>query len=427
MRVQPAPVRNIEHYPVWKPLLIATLIVLSASHARAGYSPELTVDAVSIPFHSSDYYSEGVLFANQGWEHGNGTIWRSMDDGDTWRCIWGFPHDPPKNGRVCFVDSRDYIHVCGDNGTLWRSTDDGLSFNQTFDAILNYTGEMWNMDEDGVGNLYVATHGELPWVFKSVDAGASWVNVTGDWGTGHDINGLAVNPWTGWVYVTRGRSDQGGNVGIWRTMDGGETWAHISHNATYRLALACYDANRVYVSNENSPDIGLIGRFTDTGTETVEVETVHLFLGEYAFRPATWGMAVQFGGSSSPREVWYGTASTNPFTMDAYSCVVRSLDGEHWEIVLQEPSVAPRSQYYYTTRHPERARDTGEAYVSYLFPSDPVANDRIRVSVPKNPSEAAEGPIHRRQPLDARLRYVLTFLIVVVFLLMAVAVVKRRT
>lgn len=372
--------KNLLNYLV---LCLFIIISMNLTSSSAEIVEHIEIDSTDLVFETSYYNSYGVLYANQGTEYGNGSIWRSFDNGDSWKCIWSFPYNPPKNGRVCFVDSRNYIHVCGLYGTLWRSIDNGTTFHQTLTPVEGHKGEMWNMDEDNQGNLYVATHGNVPKVYKSSDEGASWIEVSGLWGEGTDINGLTVNPWNNWIYVTRGYDSSRIHQGVWRSMDEGTTWEHISYNSEYRLALSCLSNYTILVSNEKSSSKGLISEFKDIGNSTVSIETKYEIKHYYSKRPATWLEVYYFTDNYSSPQIWFGTASTG--SLDQHdSIVARSIDfGKTWEIITTEPTLSPRSEFYYTTIHPERATDEKRYFIGYLFPSSDVMNLRVLVNISK--------------------------------------------
>ena len=150
-------------------------------------------------FEASDADSRGTLYAGAGVEYGGGGIHRSEDGGETWEEAFDIPTDRKPNAvRVCFVDSGDAIFV-GGRERLYRSRDDG----RTWRAVLDFppgSHEPWAVDEDPDGSIYIGSHGDNSRIFKTSDGGDTWAEATGLWSSRHSHD-IKCSQETGWVYA----------------------------------------------------------------------------------------------------------------------------------------------------------------------------------------------------------------------------------
>lgn len=157
-----------------------------------------------------------------------GGIFKSLDGGATWkqlpnqpgsrRMFYGLAVDPTDSKRIFWA-------TCGTGGGLWRSDDGGDSWKHVF------TNESWLFNVMVARDGTVYCPGQNLW--RSTDHGTSWKKLT-NFDGGGTILGLEEDPRdskTLWVSVTTW--DNSANGGVYKTVDGGETWQEITGNLPY--------------------------------------------------------------------------------------------------------------------------------------------------------------------------------------------------
>ncbi len=145
-------------------------------------------------------------------------------------------------GRVIDIevnprDPSEY-YVASGHGSLWKTTNRGVTFTPVFDGQSSFSIGAVTLDPSNANVVWVGT-GEnnahsyvVPGdgVYKSEDAGKSWVN------TGlkesQQIGEIVVHPEdanTVWVAAYGPHRQSGGDRGVFKTTDGGETWTNVLH------------------------------------------------------------------------------------------------------------------------------------------------------------------------------------------------------
>ena len=125
------------------------------------------------------------------------------------------------DGMDCFIDRTSDNNMFAEyyNGALRRSTNGGSTWSAVT-AGLSGTAPWvtaWKQDPQVANTIYCG-YSQL---FKSINQGTNWVQLTATGGTGV-INEFAIAPSNNQViYVLR-------NSGIYKTIDGGVTWANIT-------------------------------------------------------------------------------------------------------------------------------------------------------------------------------------------------------
>jgi photosystem II stability/assembly factor-like uncharacterized protein len=147
-----------------------------------------------------------------------GIVGRTEDGGTTWRYRTGpGPGGPTASLNAVHAFDRNRACVAGDRGALL-----------TFDG-----GESWQMPREGAGvgtrlfGLHFLDERE-GWatgpaeVLHTVDGGLTWTRLGEKSSAGGDVGGRAirfVDPLNGWL--------AGQHARLWRTRDGGGTWARV--------------------------------------------------------------------------------------------------------------------------------------------------------------------------------------------------------
>lgn len=134
----------------------------------------------------------------------------------------------PKNPHVWYVAMAA--------GGLWKTTNGGLTFTPIFDTYGTYSMSCVLVDPTNSNVIWLAT-GENTnprsatagdGVFKSTDAGATWRRVGLE--RSEKIGRMAIDPRNGdvvWVAAQGPLWSAGGERGLYKTSDGGQTWKAV--------------------------------------------------------------------------------------------------------------------------------------------------------------------------------------------------------
>ncbi|HEX7938421.1 MAG TPA: glycosyl hydrolase, partial [Gemmatimonadaceae bacterium] len=232
----------------------------------------------------------------------NGGVWKTANGGQTWRNITDGKSDISSVGAVTVAPSDPNVIYVGTGeaqmredltyGTgMYRSTDGG----NTWQSLgLKNTQQIADVvvDPRDPDHVYVAAMGHAfgpnpdRGVFRSKDGGKSWQKVLflNDSTGAIDLTMDPTNPriiiaamWkfqrTPW-----GMNAGGGRSGLWKTLDGGDTWKEITFNPGIpakplgKIGVAISPANphRVYATIEAPDSAGGIFR-SDDGGDTWEL------------------------------------------------------------------------------------------------------------------------------------------------------------
>lgn len=198
---------------------------------------------------STDGGNSWVKITPSGSYHGITCIEQDQRPGheSTWYAGSGEPYGQSASGGGSYFLGNGMLKST-DNGATWQGlaptvTNTPQSFDDFWDMNWNLAIDQHDTASDA---LYVACLGAIR---KSVNGGSTWFNVRGgnlsDYSYFTDV---AVTRDSGIVYATL--SSDGPQNGIWRSVDGGSSWAHIS-NLMFGDSLC----NRVVIginpSNEN--------------------------------------------------------------------------------------------------------------------------------------------------------------------------------
>jgi len=133
-------------------------------------------------------------------------------------------------------DAEYYVAVS--SGNVWKTINDGITFEPVFDGEGSYSIGCVTLDPNDTDVVWVGT-GENnsqrsvsfgDGVYKGVDGGKSWSNV--GLKESEHIGMIAIDPRdSDTVYVASQGPlwNSGGDRGLYKTTDGGETWERILH------------------------------------------------------------------------------------------------------------------------------------------------------------------------------------------------------
>jgi photosystem II stability/assembly factor-like uncharacterized protein len=145
-------------------------------------------------------------------------------------------------GRVIglAINPRDHseYYVAAGHGSLWKTTNAGVTFAPVFDGQSSFAIGAVTLDPSDPHTVWVGTgenNGQsyvVPGdgVYKSEDGGKTWANK--GLKESQQIGAIVVHPQhpnTVWVAAYGPHRTSGGDRGVFKTTDGGKTWANVLH------------------------------------------------------------------------------------------------------------------------------------------------------------------------------------------------------
>jgi photosystem II stability/assembly factor-like uncharacterized protein len=231
--------------------------------------------AVSESDNNVIYVGNGEVTVRGNVSSGDG-MWKSVDAGKTWEHI-GLEksrHIPrvrihPKNSDIVFAAVLGDLYKPSDERGVFKSIDGGKSWRKVLftnanagavDLIIDPTNSRimyastWNVRRTPYS---LSSGGEGSALWKSIDEGETWTNISkndglpeGIWG----INGVTVSPLNSdivWAII------ENNDGGVYKSIDAGKTWKLVNSDRTLRQRAWYYtriyadtqDENTVYVVN----------------------------------------------------------------------------------------------------------------------------------------------------------------------------------
>jgi len=183
---------------------------------------------------------------------------------------WLGPGNIGGRTRALVIDPDDpeIMYAGGVAGGIWKSTDAGASWNVADDLMINLAVTSLAMDPDDHDVLYAGT-GEGFYlasvfvqglgIFKSVDAGATWTQLSGTvsgvpTGSFYFVNKIVVSP------NDSNRIYAATRTGIWRSLDAGQTWDVVLSNPVYNDSAQASNGSLVgftdlAIRQDKNPDV----------------------------------------------------------------------------------------------------------------------------------------------------------------------------
>lgn len=204
------------------------------------------------------------MFLNGGLARRRGGICRTDDGCDTWTvasaglpeclaptCILLDPESPVGSRTLYVTAMGDGVYRSRDDGATWQPCNSGI------DGNLN----AWKIFRDSEGALYVLVARGLVdgqeidgALYRSQDGGESWQRMSLPEGV-NAPNFLAIDPQNPrrlylacWPRIVDGTEGFGG---LYRTVDGGETWALLTSSASHVYGVAIDPRNPLHVCWSN--------------------------------------------------------------------------------------------------------------------------------------------------------------------------------
>jgi photosystem II stability/assembly factor-like uncharacterized protein len=214
----------------------------------ATWSP-LTAGLASIsPKHITFVPSDpNTVYSGSAGQFGPAGVFKSTDGGNNWSrtslgpsgvYIWSLGEDP---------NDANTLYAATKARGLFKSTDGGDSWTAINNGLTNLSPNAVVVDPDDSNTIYVGTSPNQGGVFKSTDGGDHWSLIGFD---GKNINSLTLNLWNSQIIY----AGLGANQGVWKSMDGGQSWLNILPNVTVSrsrgILIDPTDSNTVYVGTE---------------------------------------------------------------------------------------------------------------------------------------------------------------------------------
>jgi hypothetical protein len=226
------------------------------------------------------------------WSSG-GTVWRSSDNGVSWRQLGVVPNGDPIVG-IC-LNGLDHIFISVFTKGVCRSTDDGATWQIINNGLLNYRVRGNLVDKNGY--IWVSSEGGL---HRSTDNGDTWINklaanvgvvyldstnaiVTQDsysiyrstdagnsWSTTPDVGGIGL----GGIHSDGSFIGCTSNSGVYRSTDRGTTWVNLNNPFAwtgYTAAFAFTAKGDIFYAKDG--DVAGVAMSSDMGATWVAVNS----------------------------------------------------------------------------------------------------------------------------------------------------------
>lgn len=281
----------------------------------------------------------------------------------TWQNIGPQPVASDREWLIGKVSGRiNAIAVCPNNpniiligastGGIWRSTDAGQNFSPVSDdqvdlpvGDLTFSKSNPNIAYAAMGDPRSSRYGGVlnylgTGILKSTDAGATWTRTTNVVSASHAIVQIAIHPtdsqivyvaMDNWVSPTNQQTNDGG---IYRTTNGGQTWARVWGGRARSVAINMGDPNYVYAAFNPSSNGGASSGiyFSSDNGSSWALLIASVYGGNTSdIRVATTEadgnfVAAYMGDAGSPSNLTFATSNNNGVSFNTRTLPVSEVD-----------------------------------------------------------------------------------------------------
>jgi photosystem II stability/assembly factor-like uncharacterized protein len=358
------------HADIFKPLFnasVTTLLhdsnngisVIAGSGGSIAYTKSLGVTSLPLHYWKSvkpaiEQYIRKVLHlpdSNSFVAVGQlGGIWRSHDDGHSWKVIkvsYPYQNQPPHLRDVVLDPESQALIAAGPTGSIIRSSDNGLSWQVVFQGKIQKGEAFTQLLYDKQRKTYYACEVLYRSVYKSIDHGISWKKIT-------TIDSAGRNLWHGAISETLNLMmliGESGGIAISR--DGGANWQMADTNITDDLygaytdtdinALLAVGDNGVILRSENGIDWKTVNSGTDSALRRIAKvpagDALIAFGQNGTIMRSTdaglhWSRAHVPAYSGELRTAFVDHRSSNIFVFGRDGGILQSTDqGKNWKII----------------------------------------------------------------------------------------------
>jgi len=154
-------------------------------------------------------------------------------------------------------------YVAVSSGHVWKTENNGTTFTPVFDSERSYSIGVVVMDPNNSNVIWVGTGennhqralGYGDGVYKSLDGGKSWKNM--GLKDSRQIGGIVINPKNSDIVFVAAEGSvwgPGGDRGLYKTTDGGQTWKKVIdvsvNTGVNNVIMDPRDPNILYASSE---------------------------------------------------------------------------------------------------------------------------------------------------------------------------------
>ena len=312
-------------------------------------------DTLSIQTYYSEREKEIQKQNNGGQNSPNALQWSSL--GPT-GILSGFPsHWGEMSGRIrgLAVHPTDpntvYVGVAA--GSIWKTTNGGTSWVNLGDNLASLTYGAIAIDPNNPNTVYAGA-GEIMYLFgtniydgqgmyKSTDAGSSWIHITNGFGSITHFGDLEVSPHnSNFVFAALGSGywhfGYVGNEGVWRSTNAGSTWTRtLNVKDAFDVIVHPSNSNIVYAATGGgfttsgfyvSTDAGVTWTQSNTGLPSTSfIKRMQISLANSS--PSTI-YALIYDGSGSPKAYKTINGGSSWSQISAGVQLGGSYDGTNW-------------------------------------------------------------------------------------------------
>ena len=237
---------------------------------------------------------------------------------------------------------------------------------------------IWGIDEDTNGNLFagVYTRGDTvanARIYRSTDAGATWVSVYYGGSTVRHVHDIAVDKSNNYIYASIGDKYLSWTAYVIRSIDGGNNWSQILTGIPQVVAIETIPGARLFGTDDPMSGNGRIFKTTDDTNYQQVLDTGADSYGLW-FRtnPLNGRIYASFvSGEHSPTTAWIYTSDNNGLNWQIYQVfhVSTAYYGSPWASNFVQGTM------YYSVRLNSGWQNGIKIYPSFLGASYPAYDE----------------------------------------------------